>query len=93
MLLAGQSIETHSNMETTNDFSDVIIEERSSSYSENKTKKVITCYSEKLSLKFVIDIHNEAIQSQQKCFLLTIHDIGQSCNLIFILLISFFNFL
>lgn len=53
--------------------SDAVIEQQAST-------KTISCYSEKLNLKFQVNIQNEAVQAQQRCFILTVHDLGHDCN-------------
>lgn len=40
--------------------------------------KIIACKSEKLDLSFEVHVENEAMLSHQKCFIMTIHDLGSN---------------
>lgn len=83
-----ETMETTSTAEIINDFTDVILQENNtdtlssvpSTTTTTTTTKTITCHSEKLNLKFVVNIQNEAVQAQQRCFIMTVHDLGHDCN-------------
>jgi hypothetical protein len=42
--------------------------------------KIIACYSDKLNLKFIVNIQNQATMAHQRCFILTVHDLGKDCK-------------
>ena len=77
-------------METTTTLAtnDVLIESSPQTTSTLQLQtKTITCYSEKLNLNFVVNIQNESAQAQQRCFIMTVHDLGYDCKSFFIILI------
>ena len=46
--------------------------------------KSFKCKSDKLQMSFSVNIENHTFLSQQKCFVMTIHDLGFDRTLIFI---------
>ena len=43
--------------------------------------KSFVCKSEKLNLNFNVHVENEATNASQRCFIMTIHDVGFDCEL------------
>ena len=40
----------------------------------------VNCYSEKLQMSFKVHVQNDAIACSQRCYIMTIHDLGFDCK-------------
>lgn len=57
----------------------VVEPERVVSNSENADGSV-NCYSDKLQMSFKVHVQNDAIACSQRCYIMTIHDLGFDCK-------------